>query len=78
MEINGLVNIHLLLDQIDYLMTEESLDEDHLKLNMEQIRKQLKLLERYMLAVSEKKDLFWHEVIQEPHKFPTLREKVKA
>lgn len=76
MEINGLANIHILLNQVEFMSAEGSLDEEHLQMAVESIKKQLELLERYMIAVSEDKKLFWHEVLQDPKKYPTLKERV--
>ena len=55
MEFNGLANLHLLLEKIPVWEDEEAKA-------YEQIKEQLDLLERYMLAVSDaqaKAELFW-------------------
>lgn len=71
METNGLANIHITLDLA--LITEEVNVETATK-----IRKQLDLLERYMVAMNNGHTPYWHEILANPTKFPTLKEKHAA
>ncbi len=78
LELNGVANIHMLLD----LEADESND-GRVAMNVEtlvSIKTQLDLLERYMLAreeaVKNNTDApFWHEVRENPKNYPTNRER---
>jgi len=73
-EINGLANLHLMVEQLN---VESNGDYEYA---IEEIREQLILLERYMLAQQAAKDNnttppFWHEVRENPILYPTNRER---
>jgi len=73
-EINGVANLTLLIDQLleEHVPMKTQLEDD--------IKEQLILLERYMLAQQAAKDNnttppFWHEVRENPILYPTNRER---
>jgi hypothetical protein len=84
-ELNGVANIHLLVDQLA-ITSPEDLE------TFKQIKEQLVLLERYMLAVADhaasikagaygaliigQEVPFWHEVRENPEQYPTGRERM--
>lgn len=88
MEINGLANIHMIIDGAEGDISPEV---------AKKIKEQLVHLERYMLAyddhksnvslgasldrlkiVHTKDEPMWHEVRDNPEKYPTLREKMNG
>jgi hypothetical protein len=86
MELNGVSNIHMLLDQM------ECNDRPQYMLRI-QMKEQLVLLERYMIALDEhkksikagaygalivgKEEPYWHDILANPTDFPTNKERQK-
>lgn len=71
METNGLANI--------YITVNLALATDEMSLDAAtKIRKQLELLERYMVSIGDGHTPQWHEVLANPEKYPTLKEKITA
>jgi len=78
-EINGLANIHILIDS----MSEEHGHNGQLDYADEQfskVKKQLEMLERYMIAFAEatqkgEKPPYWHEVLANPKNFKLNKER---
>ena len=73
-ELNGLANLHLMIDQLDQYSSYDYRE------SLQEMREQLVLLERYMLAQQVAKDNntvppFWHEVRENPNQYPTNRER---
>lgn len=73
-ELNGLSNLHILIDKIEEGFGQGHPDADNAK-------EQLVLLERYMIAYAEAmnagtKPPYWHEVRENPNLYPTNRERV--
>lgn len=73
-EINGVANLLILVDELAHS------SRDFNKEVIVDIKNQLDLLERYMLAYnhavnSETKTPYWHEVRQNPILYPTNRER---
>ena len=74
MELNGLANLHILVDQLDHL-------NDHKQQAIRAaIKQQLDLLERYMVAYANAYDKVidipaWHEVRENPKGYPLNRER---
>ncbi len=94
MEINGLANIHIIVDNLQIDLKEDGKNKEFIELEpyVKAIKEQLLHLERYLLAcsdISEKNnealsshdqvlnDPLWHEVRDNPTKYPTLKERVK-
>jgi hypothetical protein len=78
MELNGVANMKMILDMMveDYPYLDERLVE------VSRLYKQLDLLERYMIAVSDYENAgqvgeypMWHEILQNPKAFPTVKER---
>lgn len=77
MELNGIANALMLLDQLKSDNKDEVVDSQ-----IEAIKEQLELCERYFLAYASARDAkkfapHWHQVRAEPLKFPTMRERFK-
>jgi hypothetical protein len=78
-EINGLANIHILLQQVEADFGHEyGLEEGEAAIL--KIKEQLDLLERYMLAFAEatqrgERPPYWHEVRENPSNFKLNRER---
>lgn len=83
LELNGVANLLLLIN----FETAEKIDSGDKLITMNEetfdsIKRQLDLLERYMLACNEAnlkgENLpFWHDITQNPKLFPLVREKYK-
>ncbi len=75
MEINGLANIHIIIDGAKEGEVSPEL--------AEKIKEQLETLNRYLINIAtecQKKDVRyapWHEVRDNPTKYPTLHEKIQ-
>lgn len=77
-ELNGVANIDLMLQ------VEVDIKGDKAEMNIEtfaSIKKQLVLIERYMLAYNKAvhdgtQTPMWHEVYTNPHLYPTNRERI--
>lgn len=71
MELNGIANIAIILKmaEIDGKITPDI---------AEKIIAQLTLLDRYMASANNERLPFWHEIIANPEKFPTLYEKING
>lgn len=73
MELNGLANIKMILDRAE-------IDDDSRK----RIEAQLETMNRYMIAIgdvlhaNELEVQPWHEVRDNPEKYPTLHEKMNG
>ncbi len=77
-ELNGVSNLHLLLDEI--VSTHSSPEEKDQAVR--NIKIQLDRLERYMIAYSDFTNNgdappFWHEVLSNPTRYPTNRERIE-
>lgn len=81
-ELNGVANIHMILDMAPF-RHDSYRDPGHYEMessDMESIKKQLDLLERYMIAFSEHMNEgttppAWHEVTANPNQYKTNRER---
>jgi hypothetical protein len=95
MEVNGVANIKILVDQLEEEAGHDmELMPDFVTEVTYQIQEQLLLLERYMLAYADHKasitaghygDLtfttpepLWHEVRENPEKYPTGQERING
>ncbi len=92
MEINGVANIKMMIDSLQFrLDNKEPLDYEQLGKILGDMKNQLDVLNRYMIACGETVDTlqknlrregweniekipFWHEVRDNPKKYPTLSE----
>jgi len=91
MELNGVANIHMIVDSLFEKLTSGQIDKTVYE-DISSIKDQLDLLERYMLAYKKAagnalveakfeynlpdiKAPYWHEVKAEPSKFPNNRER---
>lgn len=79
MELNGVANMSLLLQ------LETDVRDNKVEMNIETLvtlKEQLILLERYMLAYNAavtkgEQTPYWHEVLANPDKYPTNRERFR-
>lgn len=78
LEVNGLANISAILDSLE--MDKKDLGEypqDAVKKAVDDVREQLDLLNRYMVALTKAanqaraKNPYWHEVRDDKHRYPT-------
>ena len=75
MELNGVANIMILVDQI----TQESESNNHINVAIK-IKEQAEMLERYMLAFNDavnkqEKSPYWHEIRENPSKYPRNKDR---
>lgn len=92
MELNGLANIKLLMDEI----SEQLPNKDELLIPVAKVYKQLELMNRYLVAhetwmqkelnehhseyhhIAKTKPPFWHDILANPKSFPTLQERANG
>ena len=79
MEINGIANLHIIVDGLYDKLKEAGQDTKYSQ-DFIKIKEQLDLLERYMLAVKEAHDNmsqvpYWHDIKANKKVFPLNRER---
>jgi hypothetical protein len=92
MELNGVANLKILIDEIGEIEAYEN--QDRMTVLVDKAREQLVLLERYMLAFQDHtssiqagaygakivgvEEPLWHEVRENPDQYPTARERIEG
>ena len=81
MELNGVANLHLLVEKLEGELKEYipySVPYQLAMKDIKQMKKQLELLERYMIALDTLEDgeepPYWHEVRLNPERYRTRKE----